>query len=166
MSTSHSSRRTSAHSRPPRGVSGFVLVVIMVLYTGFAIPVSVVAMGNSFFFGLALAAFLAYQWTRLPAILTGMAPESASVEDVAPQMPETTTTASSGNASFDAYRSDVLGRLEREQEKFEGFVTRLRAAKDATEFDAFMEARANDAQTRRISATDLDTPTELAPERA
>jgi len=49
---------------------------------------------------------------------------------------------SSGNAAFDAYKSDTLRRLEDEQLAFEGFLKRLREAKDKQEFDAFMEERA------------------------
>lgn len=48
----------------------------------------------------------------------------------------------SGNASFDAYRADMLARLEQEQHSFEGFLERLRAAKDKSEFDRFMDQRA------------------------
>lgn len=54
--------------------------------------------------------------------------------------------ASSGNAAFDAYKADVLRRLEDEQAAFEGFLQRLREAKDKQEFDAFMDDRARAAQ--------------------
>lgn len=47
-----------------------------------------------------------------------------------------------GNAAFDAYKADTLRRLEEEQGSFESFLERLRAAKDKSEFDAFMEERA------------------------
>jgi len=59
---------------------------------------------------------------------------------------------SSGNASFDAYRRDTLERLEQEQDRFDSFLGRLRAAKDKSEFDDFLDQRA-----RRVS--DDDTPT-------
>lgn len=49
---------------------------------------------------------------------------------------------SSGNSAFDAYKADTLRRLQDEQEAFESFLNRLRAAKDQKEFDAFMEERA------------------------
>jgi len=52
---------------------------------------------------------------------------------------------SSGNAAFDAYKSEMLKRLEDEQAAFEGFLQRLREAKDKSEFDAFMEDRARSA---------------------
>jgi hypothetical protein len=50
--------------------------------------------------------------------------------------------APSGNAAFDAYRDETLRRLEEEQEAFQSFLERLRAAKDKAEFDAFMDERA------------------------
>ena len=55
---------------------------------------------------------------------------------------------SSGNAAFDAYKSETLRRLEEEQDNFEAFLKRLRDAKDKAEFDQFMNdrAEANDAQ--------------------
>ena len=48
---------------------------------------------------------------------------------------------SSGNSAFDAYKADTLKRLQTEQEAFESFLDRLRAAKDKTEFDQFMDER-------------------------
>ncbi len=48
----------------------------------------------------------------------------------------------SGNAAFDAYKTETLRRLEDEQRAFEEFLARLREAKDKAEFDAFMEDRA------------------------
>ncbi|MCR8723792.1 DUF2852 domain-containing protein [Frigidibacter sp. SLM-1] len=48
----------------------------------------------------------------------------------------------SGNSAFDAFKADTLQRLEEEQMRFEAFLDRLRAAKDKSEFDAFMESRA------------------------
>ncbi|PWK62795.1 DUF2852 domain-containing protein [Roseicyclus mahoneyensis] len=52
------------------------------------------------------------------------------------------TSRSSGNAAFDAYKADTLNRLEREQDAFEAFLQRLRDAKDKAEFDQFMDDRA------------------------
>ncbi|MDC3340785.1 DUF2852 domain-containing protein [Planktomarina temperata] len=49
--------------------------------------------------------------------------------------------ASSGNAAFDAYKADTLRRLEEEQQQFEAFMDRLRAAKDQSEFDESMKDR-------------------------
>ena len=46
--------------------------------------------------------------------------------------------ASSGNTAFDEYRSETLRRLEEDQREFEGFLDRLRRARDRAEFDQFM----------------------------
>ena len=51
----------------------------------------------------------------------------------------------SGNATFDAYKSETLRRLEEEQSNFEAFLERLRDAKDKAEFDQFMDDRARKA---------------------
>ncbi len=48
---------------------------------------------------------------------------------------------SSGNNAFDSYKSDMLRRLEDEQDAFEQFLQRLRDAKDKAEFDQFMADR-------------------------
>ncbi|MEM7519831.1 MAG: DUF2852 domain-containing protein [Pseudomonadota bacterium] len=53
-----------------------------------------------------------------------------------------TTTRSTGNSAFDAYRDDTLRRLQDEQKNFEAFLERLRDAKDKAEFDQFMDDRA------------------------
>lgn len=126
------------HTLQQRAPTG-LLIVTMVLYTGFAIPVSIVALAQSLPIGVVLSAFLAWQWGRLPGLLAGTR-HPASMAPLAPQVPQTVPL-SSGNASFDAYRSDLLSRLEQEQLDFEGFVARLRDAKDKAEFDDYMEAR-------------------------
>ena len=53
---------------------------------------------------------------------------------------------SSGNRAFDAYKADTLDRLEREQEEFEAFLDRLRASKDKSEFDQYLDDRARQAK--------------------
>lgn len=50
---------------------------------------------------------------------------------------------SSGNTAFDAYRDETLKRLEDEQSAFQGFLQRLRDAKDRAEFDQFMTEQKN-----------------------
>lgn len=62
----------------------------------------------------------------------------------------------SGNAAFDAYKRDMLRRLEDEQSAFEAFMQRLREAKDKSEFDAFMQDRAR-------ATTEAARPQEDAP---
>lgn len=59
----------------------------------------------------------------------------------------------SGNAAFDAYKAETLRRLEDEQQAFEAFLARLRAARDKAEFDQFMDDRA-----RRSTRDDRAAP--------
>lgn len=60
----------------------------------------------------------------------------------------------SGNTAFDAYKAETLKRLMDEQEQFEAFLERLRAAKDKSEFDAFMDDRAEAARNGYDDDTD------------
>ena len=53
----------------------------------------------------------------------------------------TTSTTSSGNAAFDAYREETLKRLEEEQQAFGDFMERLKRARDQEEFERFMNER-------------------------
>ncbi|WP_439156268.1 DUF2852 domain-containing protein [Yoonia sp.] len=62
----------------------------------------------------------------------------------------------SGNSAFDAYKQETLRRLQEEQENFEAFLKRLRDAKDKSEFDQFMDERAN--KTGRNDDTTDRTP--------
>ena len=57
-----------------------------------------------------------------------------------------TTMRPTGNAAFDAYKSDTLRRLEDEQHNFEAFLERLREAKDKSAFDQFMDERSQAAK--------------------
>lgn len=59
----------------------------------------------------------------------------------------------SGNAAFDAYKTDMLRRLEDEQTAFEAFLQRLRDAKDKSEFDSFMDDRARANRDTPVEAT-------------
>lgn len=58
-----------------------------------------------------------------------------------------TAFATSGNSAFDAYKAQMLRRLEDEQDNFEEFLKRLREAKDKAEFDQFMEEQAKSNKT-------------------
>ncbi len=57
------------------------------------------------------------------------------------------TMRSTGNSAFDSYKADTLRRLEEEQHNFEAFLERLREAKDKSEFDQFMDERAEAAKS-------------------
>jgi hypothetical protein len=60
----------------------------------------------------------------------------------------------SGNSAFEAYKSDMLKRLEDEQAAFDSFLERLRDAKDKSEFDSFMEQN----NGRRSPPTEYNAP--------
>ena len=53
-----------------------------------------------------------------------------------------------GNTAFDSYKHDTIKRLEDEQTAFQGFLHRLREAKDKTEFDTFMDDRSKDIKAQ------------------
>ncbi len=57
-------------------------------------------------------------------------------------------TRSSGNSAFDAYKADMLRRLEDEQAAFDAFLERLREAKDKAEFDQFMDENRRKRETQ------------------
>ena len=102
--------------------------------------------------GIALAALFAWQWGRIPAV-SGRFTLESGVAALRPEVPADAPRPS-GNSSFDAYRATLLNRLEREQSQFEGFLDRLRDAKDKHEFDDFMDDRARHArQARALPAT-------------
>jgi len=123
--------------RPPT----YLRIISLVLFAGFSIPVTIVAMVQFWPAGLALGIVIALQWSKIMGLNEGT-PLTKAVDALKPQGDLPDVPRSSGNASFDAYRIDLLNRLEAEQTQFETFLSRLREAKDKTEFDQFMEDRA------------------------
>ncbi|SMX32045.1 DUF2852 domain-containing protein [Octadecabacter ascidiaceicola] len=117
-----------------------VQIIATLTFAAFAIPVTIVALNVFWPAGVVIAMILAWRGGFVPTGRPSPAPRDMD-EAVKSLMP-TTAQKSSGNASFDAYRNDMLARLETEQENFEGFLTRLRTAKDQSEFDDFMDDRA------------------------
>jgi hypothetical protein len=113
-------------------------VLHLIFFAGFAIVATVVALNVFWPGGLALAAFLGWRGFGLTPPRMPWGDARAVARDLAPEAPR----AASGNHSFDAYRAELLDRLEEERAQFEGFLGRLRAARDQGEFDRFMEARA------------------------
>lgn len=110
--------------------------------------IAAMVLGFIFFWPLGLA-FLAYMiWSKR------MFRSSCHSQRPAHRMGDAWQSAQrpSGNAAFDAYKSEMLRRLEDEQSAFEAFLQRLRDAKDKSEFDAFMEDRARAAAQAGTSA--------------
>ena len=118
-----------------------VQILSTLVFGAFAITATALAFVHFWPAGVVLAVILAWRG--------GFAPQSFARDghgeiDIKLHKlgPEADQRRGSGNASFDAYREDLLQRLEQERQSFDGFLGRLRAAKDQTEFDHFMEERA------------------------
>lgn len=124
-----------------------VLMMSTILYAIFAFVVTIVALNVFPVGGFVLALVLGWRGGFIPGMAGGSS-SSQAARAVSPQVPATATRPS-GNASFDAYRHDMLNRLEVEQDNFERFLGRLRDAKDKSEFDRFMDERARKAQPIR-----------------
>lgn len=114
-----------------------VQILSTILFAAFAISVSIVALVFFLPAGIALAIFLGWRGGFAPT-LSRHHPVQDIARDIAPRSDRPST----GNNSFDAYRQATLDRLEQEQDKFDAFLTRLREARDKTEFDQFMDDRA------------------------
>jgi hypothetical protein len=112
-------------------------VLSLLLFTGFAITATSLAFVFFWPAGFALAALVI--WRGFGPLGPQGIVRARRVARAAPAMPD---RPSGQSASFAAYRHDMLDRLEQEQEAFDGFLTRLRAAKDKTEFDDFLDDRA------------------------
>ncbi|WP_203531238.1 DUF2852 domain-containing protein [Pseudoroseicyclus tamaricis] len=134
-------------------------VLSLIFFTGYAIVAISVGFAHEALAGLVLAGALIWQGFNGLAVgaSQGASSRAPGVADVAPEA-ETddwargSTGRPSGNASFDAYKADMMRRLEEEQRAFEDFLARLRASKDQSEFDNFMERRAERAAAQRRAA--------------
>lgn len=116
-----------------------VQILSTLLFAAFAIPVTIVALNIFWPAGIALALILGWRGGFAPTQGNSAVRDLGElIQKVQPDSQKQT----SGNATFDAYRTDTMARLEQEQVKFEGFLDRLRAAKDKVEFDQFMDDRA------------------------
>lgn len=116
-----------------------IQVLSTLMFGAFAIVATIFAFNAFWPAGVVVAIVLGIRGGFAPGLPMNQIRAETMVRSVAPESPAPT---SSGNASFDAYRGNMLARLEQEQDKFEGFLTRLRDAKDKSEFDSFMEERA------------------------
>ncbi len=124
-----------------------VQILGLLAFTGFAIITTVMAFVMFWAAGVVLT--LAFIWFGFRPLM-GQRQGPTLGADLGPAM---TTAPRSSNTSFDTYRADVLRRMQDEQVSFDGFLGRLRDAKDAREFDAFMDDRAR--STRDAAAGDV-----------
>ena len=138
----------SSSAAPKRPIPVFVQVLSTLLYGAFAITVTVIALDQFWPAGVALAVILGWRGGFVP-MGRGEDPAHEIIAEIRGLSPEAKQR-SSGNASFDAYRSDTLKRLEAEQENFSDFLDRLREARDQREFDGFMDSRAAAARAARL----------------
>lgn len=108
--------------------------------------IAAMVLGFIFFWpvGLALLAYMIWSKRMFNSSCSRRSNRSLS--------PTFNTMRSSGNAAFDAYKTETLRRLEDEQENFEAFLKRLRDAKDKAEFDQFMDDRTKTNREQRDSA--------------
>ncbi len=132
----------TGHAQMPVSVQ----VLSTVLFAAFAIPVTIVALNIFWPAGVAIAIILAWRGGFAPTGTPSAPPRT--VEEAVQSLMPTAAQKSSGNASFDAYRTDMIDRLEQEQQNFGTFLTRLRDAKDKSEFDDFMDERAERVRER------------------
>jgi hypothetical protein len=125
-----------------------VQILSIIGFAAFSIVAVSLAFAATWIAGMVVAILLAMTWARNRAF-GGSAAKGSVAHVVAEVVPNVATPRSSGNASFDAYREDTLRRLQEEQDDFETFLNRLRAARDQTEFDQFMDDRARSARAAR-----------------
>lgn len=134
---------TRTHTSEPvqHGMPMPVQVISTVFFAIFSLVVVIVALNVFWPAGFALAVILGWRGGFAPG--SGQSLDPAALSDAVKSLSPEAQKRQSGNASFDRYKSEMLDRLEEEQENFEDFLDRLRAAKDATEFDQFMDDRAS-----------------------
>lgn len=136
-------------SRDAPEYSTAVQILSIIFFGAFSITAVVIALNVFWPAGFALGAIIAWRGGFLPP----SASNQTTAEEIAMRIrelsPEGAPTRTSGNASFDAYRSDMISRLEEEQDNFEAFLGRLRDAKDRSEFERFMDERAEVIEAER-----------------
>lgn len=120
-----------------------VQILSMIFFAGFAIVSTVLAFNWFWPAGFVLAVIFALRgFGPFHGDAWSMRPRSGKDTKIASESVAPVVVPSSGSASFDAYRTDMLARLESEHQSFQEFLARLRDARDKTEFDRFMDDRA------------------------
>jgi len=136
----------AAPQTPRQQIPLAVQIISTVMFGAFAIPVTLVALNIFWPAGVAIAIILAWRGGFAPTVTPAL--PARTMEEAVKSLVPTSAQKASGNASFDAYRSDMIERLEVEQQNFENFLGRLRDAKDKSEFEDFMDARAQKVSAR------------------
>lgn len=148
VNEAQSDQSTSIAGRHDTNEPHLVVQILSVIAFGvFSIVGISLAFATFWLAGLVLAALIAWTWAGSRTFGGRHSwPDPTKVRSINDLAPAVSAKRSSGNSSFDAYRAEMLQRLEQENRDFEDFLIRLRDASDAKEFDQFMDDRANVAR--------------------
>jgi len=132
-----------------------VIQILSVIAFGiFSIVAVALAFSAFWLAGLTTTVVIALTWSRSRMFGgTWDGPQIPATETIKNLAPAVTSNRGTGNVNFDAYRDQMLEKLEEESRDFEVFLTRLRDAGDATEFETFLDERAKVAKETRINRT-------------
>lgn len=120
-----------------------VVQILSVIGFGvFSIVAVSLAFSENWIAGLVVGVVLAAIWSGSRTFGGRNHVDQGTAHIMAQLKPGVREEKSSGNSSFDAYKAETLARLEEESREFDDFLARLRAARDASEFDQFMTDRA------------------------
>jgi len=106
----------SQHDRSPMPVS--VQILSTLLYGAFAIVSVIIALNMFWPAGVVLAAILGWRGGFVPQNFTQVS--AAEIAEKVRTLGPEAAQRSSGNASFDAYKQDIMQRLEDEQDSISG----------------------------------------------
>lgn len=133
----------SDHSVPATKIPVAVQILSVIGFGVFSIVAVSLAFAENWIAGLVVGVVLAVIWSGSRTFGGGNKVDQGPAHIMAKVVPSVRDQAqqSSGNTSFDAYREETLKRLEEESRDFDAFLTRLREARDSSEFEQFMDDR-------------------------
>jgi len=145
---------TNAHDHQPvydqirdDGPPVAVQVLSIIGFGVFSIVGVSLAFSENWIAGIVVAAIVTGTWASTRTFGGKGFTGRKRAKKVASVAPHIDSKKSSGNASFDAYRADMIARLEQESRDFDDFLIRLREARDASEFDQYLDDRAKSAKS-------------------
>jgi len=134
------------HSSHDMGPPVSVQVLSIIGFGVFSIVGVSLAFSENWIAGIVVAAIVTGTWASTRTFGGKGFTGRKRAKKVAAVAPHLSNDKSSGNASFDAYRADMIARLEQESRDFDDFLVRLREARDASEFDQYLDDRAKAAK--------------------
>ena len=164
--TDHQARDAGAPYDDARSYEPSLVIQILSTIAFGVVSIVAVAMAFSAFWlaGLVTTAVIAGTWSSTAMFGNRRRwhrkAHRQAVRNVAPSVHN---DRSSGNASFDAYRAEMLDSLEQESRDFEGFLTRLREARGKMEFDKYMEERTEASKNARARVIALNDDLDYEP---